>query len=352
MQKHTPEEISDANDSVIAEIMRKFDEVPLANIPRKLRSDPARVARLVEINQQLVPWFIEKTFPWAGEALREELIQEGYVGLLTAARKYNPFLGVLARGEPYKFSTLAVPLMLQRTLQQLSTHDLRKSLILPQAMSGKSPEKLISALETRMARLIERYEHEEITHKNYSRWKQGIEGAIRGIRMAQMPPIYLGQQRRYFDHTDEVFRSSSTDVPDERADVVAHAERADLESKVDDVVNSISKPGNRIAVALRFGLSKKGVPGVRGEAYERAYNMAVETGDGSLREKIDAGDELSYPEVGLVLGISGPAANKRVESALQALRHPSRTRKLGDFWDAQIPVGHFMTASGSYAQLR
>ena len=64
----------------------------------KSYNNPKVIKKYAEKNHKLVPYFAKSYTKTLSHYEREELIQEGYIGLLYASRNYNETLG-------FKFST-------------------------------------------------------------------------------------------------------------------------------------------------------------------------------------------------------------------------------------------------------
>lgn len=106
----TPKNIKEINHELIYKLIDMYDE---HNKDKESLVQNQRhvelINDLVENNMRLVPWVLNRFFPWAEDTLKEELAQEGSIGLIEAAKHYDPFMGIEARGQPYEFSSLAVP---------------------------------------------------------------------------------------------------------------------------------------------------------------------------------------------------------------------------------------------------
>lgn len=69
--------------------------VPILSGPHIIKAldhDRTRINQLVEENLQLVPWIVKCYFYWSSMDF-EDLVQEGNLGLIKAAEKYNPTIG-------------------------------------------------------------------------------------------------------------------------------------------------------------------------------------------------------------------------------------------------------------------
>lgn len=99
-------------------------------------SDTTERNRLVEQHLYLVPYLARRFQGWQSSNLDlDDLLQEGYLGLMRAVERFDPHRLNPATGQPYQFSTYATAFIRGRMLWAIRTRT--QGLSLPEHIAGQ-----------------------------------------------------------------------------------------------------------------------------------------------------------------------------------------------------------------------
>ena len=226
--------------------------------------DAGALERLVCANLRFV---VSEAKKWRGRRLSlEDLIAEGNVGLLTAARKFDPERGV-------KFISYAVWWIRQAILLALAE----------QGHSVRIPLNRTADLSriTRSAETLRQELHREPTPEELAKATGLALGTVKALSVLSIPPKRLGAMRQTDSGPELQF-----DLPDEHSDTsqqTMHAARSEVIARA---LESLSPRESKV-LRLHYGFD---------------------------------GEEYTLTEIGTMLGVSRERVRQIKEKALEKLR--------------------------------
>lgn len=295
------------------------DEVAIRQDSRHVKI----VNDLVENNYRLVPWVLSKFFSWADGELRKDLTQEGNIGLIAAAKHYNPYRGIEDQGTPYEFSTYAVMHIFYAVLDNINQNNLDRAIIVPRHLKGANISNSMERVERDLIELNAKFEREDISYKEWLR-RTGLKmNEIAGLERSLSAPVYLSGGRKFYDPEEGENFEIDLDPPDEEPGLFEQVLNGDMAKHIDDVVTTLDVT-EQIVLALRFGLAS-----AEGEGYRRdAYDLMND----AMRDRYDFEGKLTQKNIKEILGYAKSQSIGQIEDkALRRLRHPSRSRYVRDF---------------------
>jgi RNA polymerase primary sigma factor len=238
------------------------EEVEVAR--RAVAGDAEALERLVCANLRFV---VSEAKRWRGRGLAiEDLIAEGNVGLLTAARKFDPERG-------FKFISYAVHWIRQAILKALATQGHCVCIPLNQSAS-------LSKLSRARARLSNEL-HREPTLEELAKATGLALGTVKALSVLSIPPKRLGAMRQTDSGPELQF-----DLPDDRSDTAQQTMHAARSEVIARALSSLS-PREAKVLRLHYGFD---------------------------------GEEYTLTEIGTMLGVSRERIRQIKEKALEKLR--------------------------------
>ena len=271
-------------DDPVRMYLKEIGKVPLLSTDEEIElakriaeGDEDAKDKLVEANLRLVVSIAKR---YAGRGMQFlDLIQEGNMGLIKAAEKFDYRKG-------YKFSTYATWWIRQSITRSIA--DQARTIRIPVHMV-ETINRLIRTSRQLLQELGREPQPEEIAE----RLKMPVEKVREIMKMAQEPVSLetpIGEEED--SHLGDFLKDDKTATPVDAASYML------LKEQLGEVMNSLTEREKQVLI-LRFGLA-----------------------DGRAR---------TLEEVGKVFEVTRERIRQIEAKALRKLRHPSRSKKLKDY---------------------
>ncbi len=271
-------------DDPVRMYLKEIGKVPLLTMEEEVElakrideGDEEAKDRLVEANLRLVVSIAKR---YAGRGMQFlDLIQEGNLGLIKAAEKFDYRKG-------YKFSTYATWWIRQSITRSIA--DQARTIRIPVHMV-----ETINRLIRTSRQLLQELGREPLPEEIAERLKMPVEKVREIMKMAQEPVSLetpIGEEED--SHLGDFLKDDKTATPVDAASYML------LREQLGEVMNSLTEREKQVLI-LRFGLA-----------------------DGKAR---------TLEEVGKVFNVTRERIRQIEAKALRKLRHPSRSKKLKDY---------------------